>query len=96
VGLIADKLHAALQTLVDKYPAILDQVRGKGLMIGVRCHGADTNSKIMLLAREQKLLVTKAGDNVLRLLPPLIIDQSHIAEAVDKLDKAIAAYQASN
>ena len=96
VETIAAKLHGALQGLVDKYPAVLDQVRGKGLMIGLRCHDADANAKIMLLVREQKLLVTKAGDNVLRLLPPLIIDESHVTEATLKLDTALAAYQANN
>jgi len=93
---IADKLHNALQGLVDKYPAVLDRVRGKGLMVGLRCHDTDANAKIMVLAREQKLLTTKAGDNILRLLPPLIIDESHVAQAIERLDMALAAYQADN
>ena len=48
--------------------------------------------KLLGLARDNKILLTKAGDNVLRLLPPLIIDQSHIDEATHKLDLALAAY----
>ena len=89
---IAEKLQIALQGLVDKYPAILDEVRGAGLMIGLRCKDVDGNTRLVGLARDNNLLITKAGDNILRLLPPLIIDESHIAEAIEKLDKALASY----
>lgn len=89
---IAEELHTALQSLVDKYPNVLDEVRGKGLMLGLRCHETEANTEIMKLAREHKLLMTKAGDNVLRLLPPLIINSDHINEAKIKLDHALAAY----
>jgi len=92
---VSDKLHQALQGLVAKYPAILSEMRGAGLMIGLRCHDDDANGKVMMLAREHGLLMTKAGDNVLRLLPPLIIEQVHIDEAVEKLDSALAEYQAA-
>lgn len=91
----ASSLHTALQGLVDKYPQILSEVRGKGLMIGLRCKSDDANGKLLSLARENKVLLTKAGDNVLRLLPPLIIDQSHIDEATHKLDLALATYAQS-
>ena len=64
-------------------------------MVGLRCQTEDANGKLLGLARDNKILLTKAGDNVLRLLPPLIIDDSHIAEAVEKLDKAIESYAAT-
>jgi acetylornithine/N-succinyldiaminopimelate aminotransferase len=89
---ISEKLHSSLQALVDKHPSVLDEVRGSGLMIGLRCHQEDANGKILKHARDNKILMTKAGDNVLRLLPPLIIDESHVSEACDKLDKALASY----
>jgi acetylornithine/N-succinyldiaminopimelate aminotransferase len=89
-----EELHAALQQLVDKYPTVLDEVRGKGLMVGLRCHDADANAALLNLARDQKLLMTKAGDNVLRLLPPLIIDSKQVKEAKNMLDHALAAYVA--
>ncbi len=91
----ADKLHTALNGLVEKYPTILSEVRGAGLMVGLRCKSADANGALLGLARDNKILLTKAGDNVLRLLPPLIIDESHIAEAVEKLDQALASYAAT-
>ncbi len=94
VTTVAGELHCALQGLVDKHSGVLDQVRGKGLMLGLRFKDADANAEVMKLAREEKILTTKAGDNVLRLLPPLIIEMSHIEEAVAKLDRAITVYAA--
>lgn len=88
----ATSLRAALQRLIDRYPQVLSEVRGTGLMIGLRCHDAKANGKLVTLARNNKLLITKAGDNIIRLLPPLIIDQSHINEAVEKLDHTLADY----
>lgn len=93
VSSIAESLHAGLQGLVDKYPSILDDKRGSGLMLGLRCKDADANGSLLKIAREKKLLMTKAGDNVLRLLPPLIIEQAHVDEAIEKLDAALAEYQ---
>ena len=46
------------------------------------------------MAREQNMLTTKAGDNVLRLLPPLIIEKKHVDEAIEKLDAALQQYSA--
>lgn len=92
----AEKLHAGLQSLVDKYPEILSEVRGSGLMVGLRCHKSDANGELLKLAREEKMLMTKAGDNVVRLLPPLIINESHVNEAVEKLDRALTKYQAQS
>jgi acetylornithine/N-succinyldiaminopimelate aminotransferase len=92
---ISASLREGLQGLVDKYPSVLSEVRGSGLMLGLRCHNEDANGKILMLARENKILLTKAGDNVLRLLPPLIINQSHVDEAIEKLDLALASYTAS-
>ncbi|MFT7525084.1 MAG: acetylornithine/N-succinyldiaminopimelate aminotransferase [Arenicella sp.] len=93
---ISASLRDGLQGLVDKYPSALSEVRGSGLMLGLRCNSEDANGKILVLARENKILLTKAGDNVLRLLPPLIIGQSHVDEAIHKLDLALASYVASD
>lgn len=95
VSAVAGELHCAMQGLVNKYPSILDSVRGKGLMVGLRFKEDDQNSKLMNLAREEKILTTKAGDNVLRLLPPLIITKQQVVEATEKLDRALARLYAS-
>ena len=91
---VAGELHCALEGLANKYPDVIDEIRGKGLMAGIRFKDADANAEVMKLAREQNMLTTKAGDNVLRLLPPLIIEKKHVDEAIAKLDAALQQYSA--
>lgn len=79
-------LQSGLTKLVSKFPDIVDQVRGTGLMLGLHCNTV-TNADVLIKAREYKLLLGKAGDNVVRLLPPLIIDKKHVEEALATLEK---------
>lgn len=85
----ADALHQGLEKLRAKHGNKIAEVRGKGLFVGLRCTG-DPNVVIAEL-RARGMLSVVAGDNVVRLLPPLIIDQSHIEEALAKLDDALSA-----
>ena len=80
-----ETLKQGLLTLCDEFPSLIDGVRGVGLMLGLHCVEADGNTKLLVAARANKLLLGKAGDNVVRLLPPLIIDEAHINEALEKL-----------
>ena len=84
-------LMAGLQALVEKYDTILEGVRGKGLMIGLIVKSPYTNAALSAAAREENLLTVVAGQNVLRMLPPLTIGQTEIDEALDAMDKACAA-----
>jgi len=81
-------LRQHLHELKQRYPGVIAEVRGEGLMYGVKTR--IPNGVLATAAREQRLLTVLAGDNVIRLLPPLIIDASHIDEAVAKLDAACA------
>ena len=78
--------------LADRFPRIVETVRGEGLMIGIKCRVPNTD--LVAAAREQKLLTVGAGDNVVRLLPPLIIEESHLDEAMEKLEAACGALDA--
>jgi acetylornithine/N-succinyldiaminopimelate aminotransferase len=60
--------------------------RGKGLMLGLKCVGA--NTEMVERLRRCGLLTVGAGDNVVRLLPPLIVTDSEIDQALDMLDRA--------
>ncbi len=60
--------------------------RGKGLMLGLKC--VAPNTEMVERLRRYGLLTVGAGDNVVRLLPPLIISDSEIDQALDMLDKA--------
>jgi acetylornithine/N-succinyldiaminopimelate aminotransferase len=79
-------LAQRLAWLKDKHPDIIEEVRGSGLMIGLKCKAP--NGDVVTAALAEKLLVIAAGDNVVRLLPPLIVTDADIAEAVEKLDRA--------
>ena len=69
----------------EKHPTVYKGVRGKGLMLGIKC--GPPNSELVKLLRDEGLLTVGAGDNILRLVPPLIIDEHHVAEAVSMLSK---------
>jgi acetylornithine/N-succinyldiaminopimelate aminotransferase len=55
-------------------------------MLGIRCGDSVTNAELGAALRDQGLLTVPAADNVVRLLPPLVIDESHVREAVDMID----------
>jgi acetylornithine/N-succinyldiaminopimelate aminotransferase len=78
--------------LKDRHPAIIAEIRGQGLMLGLRTHVPNTD--LIAAARAQKLILIAAGDNVARLLPPLIVTDEEIGEAFDRLDAACAALEA--
>lgn len=92
VGQIALRLKQSLAELKDKHPAVIEEIRGEGLMLGLKLHTPNTD--FVNEARAQGLLVVGAGDNVVRLLPPLVISEADVAEAVSRLDKAANAVEA--
>ncbi|MFM8748268.1 MAG: aspartate aminotransferase family protein [Aestuariivirga sp.] len=87
-------LKQKLASLKDRHPEVIAEVRGEGLMMGLKCKVP--NTALQQAALDQHLLVIGAGDNVVRLLPPLIVSDADIAEAVDKLDRACRAIAAKS
>ncbi|QRM28831.1 aspartate aminotransferase family protein [Microvirga sp. VF16] len=85
-------LKQRLAELKDRHPSVIAEVRGQGLIVGLRT--VVPNTDFVKAARDQKLIVIGAGDNVVRLLPPLIITEADLAEAIDRLDAACAAIEA--
>jgi acetylornithine/N-succinyldiaminopimelate aminotransferase len=83
------KLKQSLASVVDAHPGLVEEIRGEGLMLGIKCRVP--NGEIVAAARSEGLLVVAAGDNVIRLLPPLIIGDEEVAEAVRRLDAALTA-----
>lgn len=78
-----------LAELKDQYPDIVEDVRGSGLLIGLKLRVP--NTAFVAQGREQGLLMVGAGDNVVRLLPPLIIGEPEIQEAYRRLDATCVA-----
>jgi len=93
VNATAGKLWARLETLVQKHPTVFTEVRGKGLMAGLKCVKPNTEMSARLMAGG--LLTVTAGDNVLRLVPPLIVGDAEIGAAVDIIDKAASEQAAA-
>ena len=84
-------LKQRLASLKDRHPDIVDEIRGEGLMMGLRL--VVPNTEFAAAARDEHLLVIPAGDNVVRLLPPLIIGEAEVSAALDKLEAACAAME---
>ena len=70
-------------TYQNKY---IDTVRGAGLMLGIKLSAEQDNVSVVSMLRERGLLTVPAGDNVIRILPPLIITDEHVAKCLDILD----------
>jgi acetylornithine/N-succinyldiaminopimelate aminotransferase len=79
-------LKQRLAELKDLHPKIIAEVRGEGLLVGLRA--VVPNGELVDALRAEKLLTVAAGDNVVRLLPPLIVTEAEIADAMGRLDRA--------
>jgi acetylornithine/N-succinyldiaminopimelate aminotransferase len=84
-------MRQRLAELKDRHGAVIDEVRGEGLLIGLRLKTLPANFAEEAL--KQKLLVIPAGDNVVRILPPLVVTDEELAEGVRRLDAACAAVE---
>lgn len=85
---VADYLVEKLDVLVDKYECLATR-RGKGLMQGLVVQGK-TPGEVVNKALAEGLIIISAGSDVIRLVPPLIIEKKHVDELIEKLEKALA------
>ncbi len=83
-----------LAGIADEHPRLVAEVRGIGLMLGLVCKVPNTQVSGTLFA--EKLLTVTAGDNVVRLLPPLIVTETEINEACTRIDSALARLDVTN
>ncbi|MGA0607769.1 aspartate aminotransferase family protein [Phenylobacterium sp. VNQ135] len=83
---VAGYFNQQLSGLKDRYPDVVLDIRGKGLLIGVKL--ATPNREFMQHARDEKLLIAGGGDNCVRLLPPLTLSLDEAREAIGKLERA--------
>ncbi len=75
-----------LASIADQYPSVFDKVRGQGFLLGLKC--VPPNIEVSASLRDEKLLAVPAGDNVIRLLPPLIASEEDISAAAEKIERA--------
>lgn len=92
VRTLGEKLRGAMEQFIGNYPDMFVLVRGKGLMLGVQMTH-EARAFVMHCRDNHGLLLVAAGDNTFRVLPPLNIDDSHIATFMEKLSAASASYQ---
>jgi len=86
-----ERLRSALEQMIPNHDDIFDSVRGVGLMLGIKMK-TDSRAFVTYL-RTRGILTVAAGDNVVRVLPPLTIEEDHIREFVDGLSAAAADYE---
>ena len=88
---MGERLRTALEQMIPNHDHLFEGVRGMGLMLGLKMK-SDSRAFVNYL-RTRGLLTVAAGDNVMRVLPPLIIEEEHIREFVDALSAAAAEYE---
>jgi acetylornithine/N-succinyldiaminopimelate aminotransferase len=89
-----DRLRGALEQMIPNHDQVFQEVRGVGLMLGIKLKpGADARTFVGHLRDEHGLLTVSGGDNVVRILPPLNIDDSHIALCIEKLSAGARTFK---
>ncbi len=88
VQTVAARFKSGLDRLVARYPRLLGETRGKGLMLGLQCR--ITNGDVVKKLMDHGLLSVPAGDNVVRFVPPLIITETEVDEALQILETALS------
>jgi acetylornithine/N-succinyldiaminopimelate aminotransferase len=79
-------LKQRLSEIKDRHPAVIAEVRGEGLLVGLRA--VVPAAELVDALRGEQLLAVAAGENVVRLLPPLVVSEAEIMEAISRLDRA--------
>jgi acetylornithine/N-succinyldiaminopimelate aminotransferase len=92
VNKIANYLHQQLGALVAAHPSVFESVRGQGLMVGIKMKPSST--EFIAAARANGLIVLPAGENVVRLLPPLTLSEAEAREGIELLNKTASQMDA--
>jgi len=86
VARTGSRLQQSLQGVVERFPTVIEELRGVGLHLGLKCKVE--NGALIAALQKHGVLTAKGGDNVVRLLPPLIIEEEHINEFIAGLEAA--------
>jgi acetylornithine/N-succinyldiaminopimelate aminotransferase len=91
VARMGERLRGALEQMIPNHDHLFEGVRGLGLMLGVKMK-TDSRAFVTYL-RDHGILTVAAGDNVMRVLPPLVIEDAHVTEFVERLSEAARQYE---
>jgi len=89
---VGNYLRQQLAGLIAEHPSVFEELRGQGLMLGLKLRVPNTD--FVTAARKQGLLIVGAGENVVRLLPPLIVTEDQVRDAVKLLSATAAEFEA--
>ncbi len=93
VTAMGERLRASLEQMIPNHDALFDSVRGRGLMAGIKLKDTAVSRDFVAHLRDHHgLLTVAAGENVVRILPPLVIEEHHIDEFVQKLSAGARAF----
>jgi acetylornithine/N-succinyldiaminopimelate aminotransferase len=84
---VGNALSQGLVSLKDRYPDLVEDVRGNGLMLGIKC--AKSNIEMVQAFRAEHMLTVPAGDNVVRLLPPLTLTAEEAREGLERMEAGL-------
>lgn len=87
-----ERLRGALEQMIPNHDSLFESVRGLGLMLGLKLK-SDSRAFVAHCRDNHGLLTVAAGDNVVRILPPLVLEEAHIAECIERLSAAARDYQ---
>jgi acetylornithine/N-succinyldiaminopimelate aminotransferase len=87
-----ERLRGKLEQFIGNYPDLFEEVRGIGLMLGLRLRH-EPRGFVAHLREAHGVLTVSGGDNIMRIVPPLVIEDAHIDEFMEKLSLAAASYQ---
>ncbi|GAA0734408.1 aspartate aminotransferase family protein [Sphingomonas japonica] len=91
VKAMGDRLRSSLEQMIPNFDHLFEEVRGMGLMLGLKLK-SDSRRFVAHCRDNHGLLLVAAGENVVRILPPLVIGEEHVAEAIEKLSDAARVY----
>jgi acetylornithine/N-succinyldiaminopimelate aminotransferase len=87
-------MKQGLASIVDRYPSVVSEIRGRGLLIGIKC--VVPNTSLIQALRDEHFLSVGAGDNVVRLLPPLVTTPEEAREALKRIEAAVERLATAN
>ncbi|MFY7835885.1 MAG: aspartate aminotransferase family protein [Novosphingobium sp.] len=87
-----ERLRGWIEQFIGNYPNLFKGVRGRGLMLGIMMN-VEPRPFVAHMRDNHQLLTVSAGDNTVRVIPPLVIDDSHIDEFMERLSAAAASYE---
>ena len=87
VNAMANLFKQGLASIIDRFPDVVQSIRGIGLLTGLKC--VVPNVELIAAMRDEKLLTVGAGNNVIRLLPPLIVTEDEIRDGLHRIEKAV-------